>query len=400
MAATAAGLHLLMGIPSALAQAGDVNMAADALNEFTWRLNARLAETEGNLFYSPFSMHTALEICLSGAGGETRQELQQALQTKIPDEAFHQAFSRLRLTLTRPGLGEGGAILRTADRLWAQKGQAFLPEFRQKLETEMGASLREVDYLGQPEKSRVEINDWISTQTQGTIQHLLPSEAITRETRLLLTNVIYLKAFWEYPFDPDRTKEGEFTPETGKKLKVPFMRQTQVFKWGRIPRGEALEMPYRGTGLSMLILLPAPGQPMKEFFQALDAHSVEEWTEGLEEQKVFVQMPRFEARFRTPLREVLGQLGIRAAFGESADYSGMDGTGSLHLDGAIHEAVVKVTEEGTEAAAVTASGTETARADREQPRNFIIDRPFVLLIRDRISGAVIYVGRIVNPQDK
>jgi len=389
-----------MGFQPVHARAGSANMAANALNEFTWRLNARLADTKDNLFYSPLSIHTALEMCLTGARGGTRKELQEVLQANPSDEQFHQPFAQLRSALTRPGLGQGGAVLRTADRLWAQKGQAFLPEFRQRLETELGASLSYVDYLGQPEKSRVEINDWISNQTQGTIRDLLPSEAISRETRLLLTHAIYFKASWEHPFDPNRTSEGEFTPDTGRKLKVACMRQTESFKWGRTAQGEALEMPYRGTGLSMLILLPAPGLPMKEFFKALNAHSIEEWTSGLEEQKVFVQMPRFELRFRKPLREVFGQLGLRTVFGQSADYSGMDGTKSLHLDGAIHEAFVKVTEEGTEAAAVTATGNEIARADREQPRHFIINRPFVLLIRDRISGAVIYVGRIINPREQ
>jgi len=254
-----------------------------------------------------------------------------------------------------------------------------------------------VDFIGETEKSRVTINDWVSEQTEDRIKDLIPPGVINFLTRLVLTNAIYFNAAWLYPFDEDITSDGLFHLLDGSDVTVPMMKQTESFRYMEGENYQAVEMSYDGQELSMLVMLPGAGQ-FDAFEKELDAELFNEITDKLGTNEVALTMPKFEYESSFGLKEALSMLGMEIAFSEQADLSGMDGSRSLFIQDVVHKAFVSVDEAGTEAAAATAVIVGLTAAPAE-PVEVRIDRPFIFLIRDIQTGSIIFVGRVLNPAE-
>jgi serpin B len=255
--------------------------------------------------------------------------------------------------------------------------------------------LRVLDFAGAPEESRVTINDWVSEETEGKIENLIPQGAIDPLTRLVLTNAIYFNAAWANPFEKDATQDGPFTLLDGSQVTVPMMRQTESFGYTRGEGYQAVELPYDGREMSMVILLP-DRDGFEPFEDSLDAERVQAIVEDLEYGQVVLTMPKFEFDSGFSLKEALIAMGMPAAFSGGADFSGMTGDRALSIADVIHKAFVSVDEEGTEAAAATAV-VMVESAMPGQPVEVTIDCPFIFLIRDIETGAILFVGRVVDP---
>lgn len=379
----------------------DLVDAAEGNNAFAFDLYRFLQKENknGNLFYSPYSISLALAMTYAGARGQTEQQMAQTLHF-LPQGRLHPALNRLDLELAQRGQGAKGKDgkgfrLNIANAIWGQQGYRFLPEFLDLLAENYGAGLRLVDYAADAESSRVTINNWVSDRTEGRIKDLIPKGALDKLTRLVLTNAIYFNAAWSAPFQPSQTQDGVFHLLNGSQVAVPMMRQTTSFGYAEGQGYQAVELPYDGRELSMVILLPQTGQ-FDAFESALDAGQVNSILENLKQRQVTLRLPRFKIESEFSLAETLAAMGMPAAFSSEADFSGMDGARNLFISDVVHKAFVSVDESGTEAAAATAV-IERASAMPQQPVEVTVDRPFIFVIRDIQTGAILFVGRVVNP---
>jgi len=367
---------------------------------FAFDLYQALRDEDGNLFYSPYSISLALAMTYAGARGETAQQMADTLHFTLSQDRLHPAFNSLDLEFSQRGQGakgkdEGGFRLNVANAIWGQRDYHFLATFLDVLAENYGAGLRVLDFTKEPEKSRIIINDWVSDETEGRIEDLLPPGSIGAPTRLVLTNAIYFNAAWQYPFDENATRDGLFHLLDGGEVTVPMMKQKKSLGYTEGDGYQAVELPYDGRELSMVILLPQAGQ-FDTFEKSLDAQRVDDIIKNLESSQVLLTMPRFEFESSFSLKETLPAMGMLDAFSGNADFSGMTGNRDLFISDVVHKAFVSVDEAGTEAAAATAVIMVTG-APPGATVEVTIDHPFIFLIRDIETGAILFMGRVVNP---
>jgi serpin B len=363
--------------------------------EFALDLYGKLRSREGNLFLSPFSISTALAMTSAGARGKTLEQMTSTLH--LPDQRrLHPALAALMRQVNAGG-AKRGYQLSTANALWGQKGHPFLPAFVKLNRDYYGAGLREVDFAANAEGARETINDWVEKQTRDRIKDLITPGMLDSDTRLVLTNAIYFKGGWQSQFKKDRTRTEDFTLADGKKVQAPLMHQRANCGYLQQVDFQALEMPYAGKDLSMVVLLPAKPDGLPGLERALKPGNLAGWLQGLRQQKVDVTLPRFKLTVEFELKRVLADLGMPLAFEPGrADFSGIDGTKKLYISVVAHKAFVDVNEKGTEAAAATGVGLKAASARPLTPV-FRADRPFLFLIRDKRADSILFLGRLTNP---
>jgi len=380
----------------------DMDALVEGNSAFALALYQRLVEEKGdeNVFYSPYSISLALAMTYAGARGETEQQMADTLHYTLPQDRLHPAFNALDQTLESRGEGaegkdEEGFRLNIANAIWGQKDYAFLESFLDTLARNYGAGLRLLDFAADAEKARATINEWVSEQTEGKIEELIPQGVLSAATRLVLTNAIYFNAAWAEPFEEEQTSDGTFHLLDGDEVTVPMMRQTTSFGYAAGQGYQAVELPYDGHELSMVILLPDATQ-FQGFEASLDAERMDSIVDQLESQQVALTMPKFEFDAEFQLNDALKAMGMEDAFSGAADFSGMTGGRDLFISSVIHKAFVSVDEAGTEAAAATAVVMVESAAPGE-PVQVTVDRPFIFAIRDIQTGAVLFVGRVVDP---
>ena len=364
-------------------------------------LKEELQGKEDNLFYSPYSISLALAMTYAGARGETAEQMAATLQFMLEQERLHPAFNWLDAELASRGeSAEGkdgeGFRLNIVNAIWGQKDYEFLTDFLDVLAENYGAGLRILDFITETEKSRLTINDWVSDQTEGRIEDLIPQGAVDALTRLVLTNAIYFNAAWAYPFDEDMTADGPFYLLDGGQVIVPMMKQTESFGYTEGEGYQAVELPYDGGELSMVVFLPEAGK-FESFEEGLQAQQVCDIISGLQSTRVTLMMPKFEFDSEFSLKDTLAEMGMPIAFSGGADFSGMTGNPELAISDVVHKAFVSVDETGTEAAAATAVIVGLTAVPGESSVKVTIDRPFIFLIRDIETGAILFVGRVMNP---
>jgi serpin B len=380
----------------------DVKAVVDSNTAFALDLYKQLRQaTPGdNLFYSPYSISIALAMTYGGARSDTEKAMATALHFTLPQDRLHQALNALSLELSKRGQGAKGKDnqpfrLHIVNAIWGQKDYAFLPGYLDLLAQNYGAGLRILDFKQAPDPSRLTINDWVSDQSENRIRDLIPPGAITPLTRLVLTNAIYFNAAWLHQFEKSLTSPGVFHLLDGEDVTVPMMKQTKFFGYTSGNNYEAVELPYDGNEISMVILLPGNGQ-FASFENSLDARFAESVIGNLKNTQVALTMPKFKIESSIGLNKALSSLGMGIAFTDSADFSGMTGKPELFISNAIHKAFAQVDESGTEAAAATAVivGVTSIPAS---PVAVTVDRPFIFLIRDIKTGTVLFTGRVMNP---
>jgi len=376
----------------------------DALVEgntaFALDLYRAVASPDSNAFLSPYSISLALAMTYAGARGGTAEEMARVLHFSLPEEELHRAFNALDQALASRGQQttkeDERFRLHVANALWGQKDYSFRPAFLDLLAQHYGAGLRLLDYRSDPEKAREAINRWVEEQTEEKIKDLLPPGSIDALTRLVLSNAIYFNATWLNPFNEEATQDGAFHLLDGSTVTVPMMQQDERLGYAEGNGCQLVELPYVGEEVSMVILLPAEGQ-FEAFAQGLDGEELAAMVQAIRPMQVSLTLPRFKFEAKLQLRDALVGLGMQQAFDpERADFSGMTGQRDLYIDDVYHKAYVAVDEEGTEAAAATAAVMRLTAAPAET-REVRVDRPFLFLIRDIQTGAVLFLGHVVNP---
>ena len=396
----------------------------DGNSGFAFDLYHTLREnSDSNLFCSPYSISVALAMTYAGARGETERQMADTLRFLLPQDRLHPAFNSLDLDLRSltdlhqgeveqgsqtVGISQGGFTLEFANAVWGQQDYMFLDTYLDMLARNYGAGVRPVDFKEQPEESRLIINEWVAEQTRDTIKDIIPPDAIKPDrTRLVLANAIYFKANWRHRFDESLTYVGQFHLVDGDAVDTPMMtmEESEWFMYASGDGYQALELPYGDQRISMAIILPDLGR-FGEFESSLDAKVAGQILKDLERTDVDLTMPKFEFESDLDLGDILKAMGMPDAFGRESDFSGMDGQKCIARDDpclftsdVLHKSFVSVEEKGTEASAasvvvVERPVTRTART----PITVVVDRPFIFLIRDNQTGAMLFLGRVLDPR--
>jgi serpin B len=383
----------LGGGNSATACVDDAALSELVAGNTTFALNLyqALRSRPGNLFLSPYSISSALAMTYAGARGETAAQMRSTLHFTLPKGSLHLTFHALDSILT--GRTGGSALqLNLANAIWGQSGYPFTPEYLALLADAYVAEVERADFAADPETARAKINDWVLRKTNAKIEELLAPGIVTTDARLVLGNAIYFYGMWKTPFEKDKTILAPSYLLDGKQVLVPMMQRKALYRYTEGPDYQAIELPYNGETLAMLILLPRPGS-----FEAFEAGLNAAWLtmilDALNPQEVTLSLPRFELDAEFSLADTLATLGMPAAFQPAlADFSGMDGTRNLSIDFVVHKAFVSVSEEGTEAAAATGVGMRLTLATTMN-----VEHPFLFLIRDVATGTILFIGRVVDP---
>uniref|UniRef100_H2V9I6 Serpin B6 n=1 Tax=Takifugu rubripes TaxID=31033 RepID=H2V9I6_TAKRU len=360
-------------------------------------------DTTANIFYSPFSISSALAMVLLGARGNTAAQMSEVHHSNPAADDVHVSFSQLLNELHKEN---APYALSVANRLYGEQSYQFVEDFLGSTKKHYRAELESVDFRAAAETSRSNINSWVEKQTEGGFMHsrkikdLLAKGIVTGDTRLVLVNAIYFKGNWDKQFKEKATRDATFHISKNSSKPVKMMHQSSKFS---LSPGQVLELPYVGKELSMLIFLPNQMEDsttgLEKLEKLLTYDNFMEWTrpEMMKEVEVQVGLPRFKMEEKCNMKNILVSMGMVDAFNEAAsDFSGMSPANDLVLSEVIHKAFVEVNEEGTEAAAAT--GAVFTLHCAVFPQNFYADHPFLFFIRHNPSRNILFAGRYCSPE--
>ncbi|MGO8925855.1 MAG: serpin family protein [Limisphaerales bacterium] len=393
---------LLPGLPGGFARAGQPSQTqslVDGNTAFACDLYGQLRDTPGNLFFSPYSVSTALAMTYAGARGNTEAQMAHVLHFGKDQPRLHSAFGALQRQFNQVNQ-QKGIELSIANALWAQQGRSFLPAFLNVGKNDYQASLNLADFKTGAEAIRREINGWVAEQTKDKIQDILPPGSLDAATRLVLANAIYFKGAWAEPFPQAGTSPQPFHLTASQQIDVPLMHHFDTVKYMENGSFQAVELPYAGHELSLVVLLPRKIGGCRALEGRLSPALLSHCIKEMKSQRVELFLPRFKVESYFKLKDTLSKMGMSDAFGPQADFSGMDGTRNLYISAVFHKAWVDVNEEGTEAAAATVVTMELKGVLRRPPAPppvFRADHPFIFCIRDTRSGSLLFLGRLADP---
>jgi serpin B len=355
---------------------------------------------DGNLVFSPYSISLALAMTYAGARGQTESQMASALHFDLPQSQLHPAFNALDLALAQQGepasKDQTPLQLRIANAVWAEQTFPFLQDFLDTLALNYGAGIHQADFINNYEPVRKEINAWVEDQTEDKIKDLLAAGTIKPVTRMVLVNAIYFKADWLHQFEKESTADQPFHLLDGSTVTVPLMSQDAFAPYAQGDGWQAIDFPYAGDTAAMTIIVPDEGN-FETFDASFDSAMLDSVLSNMEPTSLIFALPKFSFTRDFGLTGQLSALGMSEAFDPLlADFSGMTGKPELYISDVIHKAFIAVDEKGAEAAAATAVIMELASAPMFEV-TLIVDRPFLFLIRDTVSGQILFMGRVVNP---
>jgi serpin B len=404
-----------MGSAGPVAPADDWGYKAGTqIDDFGLDLIRRL-DTSGNVCLSPTSIAIALAMVRAGAHGQTAAEMDRVLygfgaNGDGPEIAALLESLRSQVEYTDadgnplmpedtpdPANPEPALELNLADAAFLQKGMDFKRTYLDSLASNFGAGAGQLDFAADPEAARKAINDWAGKQTRGRIPEALGPNDIDTSARIALANAIYLKAGWEYQFDPAKTANRTFTTASGAKRSVPTMANTADLNFVATKSYQAVDLPYAGS-LVMTVVMPTD---MASFLAKLTADGLNKIVMSENESDLDLTLPRFSIESRFQLADALSSMGMPSVFdGALADLSGISDT-RLYLSRVVHVANIDVVEDGTTAAAVSvAVGSTTGGGGIPPHARMNVNRPFAYFIRDRMSGAFLFMGVVNDPSAK
>lgn len=389
---------------------------ADGINAFGLELHQRLAQEGGNRVISPWSIQSSLAMAYAGAAGKTREEMAAALHFAKDEAALHAGFADIARSLTelatksrkqvenssRNGGPNTALEINVANRLFGQDGYPFEKPFLDLLNTSYRAPLEILDFKKGPEPSRQYINHWVASQTKDRIKNLIPEGAIDEETRLILTNAVYMKAPWDSEFSPQA--DTPFFIEGTKEIKVAGLVDQRSFGHLKIPGGDIVSIPYAANGLHFLLIIPEAKDGLVALEKTMTADMLRQ-AANAPSREIQLHFPKFKLEpDSVRLADQLVAMGMPTAFNKpqgSADFSRMaprEPEDYLAIDEVAHQAFIAVDEYGTEAAAATAVMTLGGEATLRNPLKIHADRPFAFAIQHRESGACLFLGRVTDPR--
>lgn len=378
----------------------EIQAFAGEINQFGFDLFQQLRRQPGNVFFSPYSVSSALAMTNAGARNETATQMSKVLH--ISDNP--QKFSASHQALMQSILGQPkGYDIRIANALWGQNQHPFLPDYINLVQRYYKAEARSMDFVKQTEQSRQTINQWVATQTNDRIKDLMPQGSIIPLTRLVLTNAIYFKGTWATPFEKRMTRPLDFFLTSANSIKSDMMNRVGTMRYSETDDTQVLELPYQGDRLSMVVVLPRKKEGLDSVEAGLNTEKFNSYFTMMKSTKVMLTLPKIKTTYSVSLNKTLPEMGMVNAFDqEKADFSGMDGTRELSISEVVHKAFCEVNEEGTEAAAATgvAMVTRSSMPQKEPPPvEFKADHPYLYIIRDMQTGSLLFLGRVTDPRN-
>ena len=374
---------LLAPVSAFAADEPDYGAAVRSINGFAFSAAAVLGEKPGDFFFSPFSVIPAVGMAYAGARGDTAAEMEQAL---LLSPNVHKSLGELTRNLMPELDGkEGAALLTSANRVWVSDGLTLRPKFNSILLKDYRSTAAKTDFKSDPEAAKKTINQWVEQHTNNRIRDLIAK--IEPDTKMILTNAVYFTGEWKKPFNKNKTKPAPFHVTKSDTVEVPMMMKTDGVK--------LLRLPYSGR-LSMLLALPDDIDTMPSLLNNNGLETFDGWRKALSPHEVDLWLPKFKTEKRYELKGILAALGIKLAFENEADFSGITADEELKIDSVIHQTFIDVDEKKTEAAAATSviMVKTTAVAPRELPRaEFHADHPFLYFIVDDRTGTILFMGR-------
>jgi len=353
---------------------------------------------DGNIFFSPFSISSALGMTYAGAAGKTETEMGRALEFPKNTVAFHENFGNLTNSINEVSK-KGYLELSIANSLWLADGYKFTEEFLRTNKTFYNTEMTNLNFA-ESEKARKTINDWVAEKTKDKIKDLIPKGILDALTKLVLTNAVYFKAEWSEQFKKNATEESDFFT-FGDTVRVDMMNQKKRFNYMENDELQFIEMPYKGGDASMFVLLPKKKDGLREIEKKITWTDIEKYTQSLQSKEVEVFFPKFKMSLEYELSELMKRMGMSDAFSKAADFSKMTGNKQLYISAIIHKTFIAVDEEGTEAAAATAVVMRMKSLPPPQDYEvFIADHPFFYFIKEKSTGTVLFAGRVVDPSKK
>ncbi|XP_056100198.1 neuroserpin [Rhinichthys klamathensis goyatoka] len=399
------GLLPLMLLRGCGCQAADV--PEDVTAEFSVRLYHQLQITGGeeNIIFSPLSVALALGMVELGARGSSLEEIRQALgYSHFREDEEFSLLSNLTQALSTD---EEQYVVRLANSLFLQRGVHFNEDFLQLMKKYFKAELETVDFSESAAVAE-RINSWVLNHTESKVQNLVSADDFSSSNMIMLVNAVYFRGSWKNQFRPENTRTFSFTKDDGSEVQTLMMYQQGDFYYGEFSDGtteaggayQVLEMVYEGEDMSMMIVLPRQEVPLATLEPIIKAQLLEEWANNVKRQKVEVYLPRFKVEQKIDLRDTLQQLGIKNIFTKDADLSAMttevtDGQ-DLFIGKAVQKAYLEVTEEGAEGAA--GSGMIALTRTLVLYPQVMADHPFFFVIRNRKTGSILFMGRVMNPE--
>ena len=388
-------LMCVVGWPALAASPTDGAKLASADTGFAFGLVKELAREQPakNVFISPYSISTVLQMVCNGAASSTRQEMASVLGTSgLEAQALNQACKGLDQSIRS---AQSNVVLSIANAIWYRVGVELRPTFVSVNQDFFGAKMGALDFTD-PQTSGI-INAWADENTHGRIKQII-SGSIPSDAQVILANAIYFKGSWERKFDPTATKERAFHLQDGRQPQVAMMQQSGEFQYQDGKGCQAVRLPYAGWRLGMYVLLPEAGSSVEKLLASVDAQS---WQNQLRRQfrsrKGSLLLPRFKLEYGAELKRPLAALGMTLPLSRGADFSSMSPT-PLYLSEVRHKSFAEVNEEGTEAAAVTvATMTPSSMQRPAPPFEMVVDRPFLFMIEDNLTNAILFVGVVFDP---
>lgn len=393
------------------AQGDDTPALVAGSNAFAFDFYRQVtAGSDTNLIFSPFSISQAFAMLMAAARENTERQMADTLHYTLAQDALHPAFAALNTALVDreppadPATSGEPLQLNIANSIWAQDGFPFQDSYISLLDTFYNGGLRLMDFVGAPEEARETINSWIEDETEDKIQDMIPPGTLGSDTRMVLVNAIYFKGSWLHAFVEGATEDDTFTLLDGSTVTVPMMFLHERLSYLRGENFQAVVLPYAGGDMAMLVLLPDEGQ-FEAVQSTLDGDQFAMLSATLSAQEMDLYMPRFTFETALDLTESLPAMGMTDVFdGAVSNLTGMfdpaAGSGNLYVSAALHNAFIGVDEAGTEAAAATVIAVaETAMLMPEEVVELRLDRPFIYAIFDRQTGAILFLGQVMNPAE-
>ncbi|MFW6414197.1 MAG: serpin family protein [Verrucomicrobiota bacterium] len=375
---------------------------ASSNNAFAMKLYQKLIETEDdNIFFSPYSISTALTMTWAGADGETADEMGDVLHFPSDNRSAVHSDYREMLEQMRKREKAANYELVIANALWGQEDSEFREDFLELVTDYYDAVFREVNYKSEAEEAREKINQWVAEKTRDKIKDLIPSGVLDKMTRLVLTNAVYFKAPWSKQFSEKKTREETFTCRNGQEVEMPMMHKSDSFMYAETDDCKLLEMTYENNDFSMVIILPHQPDGLSALEEEITLPKLRNMLDKLQQTRVEAGVPRFKITSRFQLSEMLRDLGMRQAFNpQQADFSRINNNQEkLFLKEVLHKSYIDVYEKGTEAAAATGVVMQTTALPPESEKEFNADHPFLFLIRDLHTDNIIFIGRVVSLEE-
>jgi serpin B len=376
-----------------------ITAAATSERSFGIALYAELAHASGNLFLSPHAISESLTMLYAGAANGTQSAMRSALQLTLPDNELQGAMNSLELELVSRGQGQPGAngqpfSLTIANAIWGPQGGSFLESYLDTIALDYGATLQLFDFALAPDAAASTIDAWVAQQTQSKIPSIIAPGTLTPDTRLVLTSGVSFNAPWLTSFDSSQTSSLQFTSTNDGFVSAPMMVSTADYPVYDGNGVLAVSLPYAGQQLSMLIIEP---DDLATFEAGFTGAAFDAIVAGLTPKTIELHLPKWSFTTPSNLEAPLSALGMSVIFdGSNADFSGMDAQRDLYVSNLAHEAYIEVDEAG-----VNASSTMVLAppVDGVAPGTgaIVIDHPFVFAIRDEVTGALLFLGRVADP---